>query len=142
MNKKYLILILVLAIITSCGSGTFENDSKTWSKVFNEDKPKNVEIINSRFWKSTHWTYEFEVFLEFKADKKIINKYFIKYDSLINPKKEDYHKLDNYFFDKPKWFQTKEYNDYEIWIANDKWKDTKLFIDKKTKIVYFHFSQT
>ena len=142
MKNKQLLIFFLSITIFNCSSGTFENDPNTWAKVFNQKKPGNVEILNSRFWKSAHWSYEYEVFIEFKASKEFIDDYFIKYDSLISPDEDNYHLLDDFFFDKPKWFQPKEYKDYQIWISNDKWNDTKLFINKNSGVVYFHHSQT
>lgn len=67
MSKYFKFCLLIFAFfLSSCGSGTFKDDPKTWNKVFGEGAPKEIQIINSQFWKSTHWSYEFDVFLELK----------------------------------------------------------------------------
>ncbi len=49
MKNKLFVLFITIISIFSCGSGTFENDPNTWNKVFGEDTPDEIEIINSRF---------------------------------------------------------------------------------------------
>ena len=78
---RLLLLMIISSSLSSCGyfnSGTWEDDPETWNKVFGEEVPSEVEIIHSRFWKSAHWSYEFEVFFRNKNKSFIFQKIFHK----------------------------------------------------------------
>lgn len=135
MNKQQSILIFISLLFLSCGSGTFENDPKTWGKVFNEDIPKEVEIINSKFWKSTHWSYEYELFMKFKSNNRFVKNYFI---DNFNLTKSQFSVSLN-MSEVPNWFPIKDLNNYDIWI--NKTNYMKLYIDKKSNLFYIHCLQ-
>nr|WP_321222153.1 hypothetical protein [uncultured Psychroserpens sp.] len=113
MIKKVHIIILVAITFFNCGAGTFENDPETWYKVFGEDPPEQIQVINTRFWKSAHWSYEFELYAEFKASHDIINSLLLeryRFKETTNPM------LDLGFADeKPKWFVSKDFEQYSIY---------------------------
>ena len=77
MRNRFILLFITSILLFNCGSGTFENDPEYWNKIFGEDIPKEIEVLNSKFWKSAHWTFEFELYAKLKADKNFIQEYFI-----------------------------------------------------------------
>lgn len=135
--KKCFFLTILFLLFNSCG-GTWENDNDTWEKTFGEEKPKEIELLNSYFWKSSHWTYEFEVFLEMKYNQKWLLKIINDYEM------EAYldFSLDEIGFvnEKPIWFTPKKEENYIIF-KSKKFEAVKIFIDKKTNVIYFIFCQ-
>lgn len=136
MIKKSIQFILLLLITCSCGSGTFENDPKSWNKVFGEDIPEEIEVRNSRFWKSMHWSYEFEFFAKIKSDKSFLKEYFIDHYELNKSKIHATLFLEEI----PNWFLSdKDYKDFEIWEGGP--NSITLFLDKKEDIAFIHILQ-
>ena len=122
-------------LFLACGSGTFEDDPKTWNKVFGEDIPKEINVIKSKFWKSTHWTYEYELFVKFECNSQFLDEYFIKRYNLS--KREVFATL--YFEDSPKWFIDNDREDYNVWVG--KINSMTMYIHKKSNLVYLHSLQ-
>lgn len=131
--KNRLLILLTTFLFLSCGSGTFENDPKSWNKVFGENIPEEIEIINSRFWKSMHWTYEFEFFCKLKSDQKFLNQYFIEHYNMKERKEKMVFHSDN----KPKWFIFNEEN-FKVW---EKEFQMTLYFNEKSNEAYLHCIQ-
>jgi len=133
MNKR---LIFIFLITFSCGSGTFKNDPETWNKVFGEDIPQEIEVVNSRFWKSGHWTYEFELFTKIKSNKKFITEYFIDHYKLEN--RDVYSTL--FLEDIPNWFMKNDISkDFDVWQGGP--NSITLYLHKQEDIAYIHIIQ-
>ncbi len=129
--------ILISLTLCSCG-GTWENDDSSWEKTFGEEKPEDIELINSYFWKSSHWTYEYEVCMEIKYNQKWLLKMIDEYDMEATT----IFSLDQIGFvnGKPSWFAPKTDEDYVL-LESNKLSEAKILIDKKTSILYFTFKQ-
>ncbi len=141
MNRIFFLIILS-ATLSSCGyfnSGIWEDDPETWNKVFGEDVPNEVEIIHSQFWKSAHWSYEFEVFFELKTSHSFFKSYFIN-NQHFEVKKVNYLEMgEHYFQEKPNWFLPKTIENYIIW-TNEQ-ENLKIFVDKKTYHIFYTYFQ-
>jgi len=129
MTKKIIIFILVIPFLFSCGSGTFENDPQTWNKVFGENIPKDVKVLNSRFWKSAHWSYEFELYIEYNATKEFNSKYLINRFNFNKTKTPMLNLM--YEEEKPSWFVPKEFDNYDIFESS--LNNMVLFLDKSSR---------
>lgn len=126
--------IVSLTALFSCG-GTWENNDDIWARTFNNEKPKEIELVNSKIWVSSHWTYEFQSFLEVKPNKKWFNEFEKEY-KLINS--SDFEILE--ITEKPSWFATKIKENYTI-KESDFFQDFKVLIDKDTKNIFITCSQ-
>lgn len=137
--KKIKIIIKALQILSltaffSCG-GTWENNDDIWARTFNEEKPEEIELVNSKIWVSSHWTYEFQSFLEIKSNEKWLNE-FEKEHKLINS--SDFEIIE--ITEKPSWFAPKTKDNYTI-KESDFFQDFKVLIDKDTKNIFITCSQ-
>ncbi|WP_460218005.1 hypothetical protein [Psychroserpens sp. MEBiC05023] len=137
MHKRLFLIYIVAMTSLSCGSGTFENDPDTWNKVFGEDPPKEIKIIDSRFWKSAHWSYEFELHVKFETSESFLNSYFIehyKFEITKDPK------LDlNFDDEKPEWFVPKSNENYDIYESSI--NNMVLFKEHNSNIIYLYALQ-
>ena len=135
MTKRLRVLPLVFLLLYGCGSGTFENDPETWNKVFGEDQPSEIEVLNSKFWKSGHWTYEFELHMAIKAPQQFIDTYFIERYNLIEVKNVN---LGNGNPNAPDWYLPEREN---ITKFKHRLKQIYLYQDKNSNITYLHIIQ-
>lgn len=134
MIKKQIIHLVFCLLIFSCGSGTFEDDPESWNKVFGEDTPNEIEITNSRFWKSAHWTYEFEYYCKFKSnDLEFLNEYFIKHYKMAKQNEKMSFHSDN----KPKWFIQNQ-DGFDVW---EKGFSMALYYNEESKVGYLYCIQ-
>ncbi|KQS53282.1 MAG: hypothetical protein JNM71_08340 [Flavobacterium lindanitolerans] len=126
--------ILSLAVLFSCG-GTWENDETVWKKTFNSEKPKEVTIVNSKIWVSSHWSYEFQSFMEVKSNKKLLDAFEKQYELEDS---QEFEVIE--ITEKPKWFTPKTEEHYIIKKSN-LYNDFRIFIDKQTKNLFITCSQ-
>jgi hypothetical protein len=135
---KLIFRLIFFAFLTTACGGTWENDDDSWEKTFGEEKPIDIELINSYFWKSSHWTYEYEVYMEIKYNQKwllkMINQYEMEATTIFSMNQIG---LVN---EKPSWFAPKTADDYVL-LESNKFKEAKILIDKKTSTLYFTFNQ-
>jgi len=143
--KQGLFLSLILTLVTGCSSGTWEDDTKNWERIYNQEKPDHINVIHSWYWRSGHWSYEYEFYIETDSSKQVLESFFSNGDLI---QYEDPNKVPTYSLypdDKPKWFVPKPLDKYEVWTGT--WNGKvfreyfKLFIDKETGHLYWCDSQ-
>src|SRR5688500_8435827 len=79
---KQLLTILLLLLLFSCSekiSSDAEECYRLWSGI---KPPKEINVVNGSYWQSAHFTKEYILFLEIKANDYWI-KQFIKENKLV-----------------------------------------------------------
>src|SRR5690348_13155130 len=114
-SGRGLLFAIVLLLITGCSSGTWEDDEDNWERIYNQEKPDHVKVVHSWYWRSPHWTYEFEFYLETEPNKQILEAYMSAGDlfQVKDPIQAPEYEL--YPSEKPKWFVPKSLDKYEVW---------------------------
>jgi hypothetical protein len=113
--SRLLLVLLGCVFLVGCHeSGTWKDDSKNWKRIFHASKPPDVTVIHSLFWRSPHFTYEFEYFLQIQKNDDFKKKlfYYNKLKQLATP--TELHDVAAFFEEKPSWFLPKPISDYEI----------------------------
>jgi hypothetical protein len=131
-----IVWIGLLLCLNGCGyfsSGTWEDDPNNWSRAFKSTKPDDVLVLHSKYWRSPHWTYEFQYFFEIERNDKFKKQLFTQ-NKLIQLEGEDAREAKSNFFDEsPKWFAPKTVDKYEVWVYEDRTgSNFRVFIDKET----------
>ena len=135
INK--VIILFTLLILSGCGyfkAGTWENDPQNWHRVYGFDPPDHVQIINSYYWRSAHFTLEFEFYFEIAPNNEVLET-FLSDESLRKVKPQN--EWIDFFQTKPEWFIPKDIKHYEVWIAKDSGDNFKLFVDKDTGHIFW-----
>jgi hypothetical protein len=141
MTKTTCILLLSqLLCLCGCGyfsSGTWEDDPNNWGRAFSSKKPDNVIILHSKYWRSPHWTYEFQYFFEIEQNDDLKKQLFTK-NKLVRLEGEAAKEaIDKFFGDSPKWFAPKTVENYEVWGYEDKVPNNfRFLVDKVTGNIY------
>lgn len=139
MKKALLILFLSLLIpLGGCGSsGTWDDAPENWTRAFRSKKPKDVNVIHSRYWRSPHWTYEFEYFFEIERNDKLNAQLFSQNRLKKIEGKEAEEAMSDFFGGKPKWFIPQEAAKHEIYVYEDEPQQRfRVFINKKSGTIY------
>lgn len=59
-------------LVVGCSAGTWENDSKNWSRAFHEDRPADgIEVVRSWYMRTPHFTAEFAWFFELRVTPEV-----------------------------------------------------------------------
>jgi len=130
MKFKHLILIFISLAIISCGkeSNDAEESFKMWLNL--REIPKEFEIMNGQFWKSTHFTYEYITFLHFKAPKTWVDEFIKLNDLKIATGKQPFPD------DAPDWFAP--YVGQKVYVQKGFTQGSMYFVNEKTGEVFFY----
>ena len=118
--------------IDPSAEGTWEDDSNNWIRTFGTLQPSSIEVIHSKYWRSAHWTKEFEYFFELKFSKEEL-------DSFLAELKEDSEKSVTSFTGKPEWFLKGEGSDYRAFSLGGSY--VRIFVNTKTGHLFIWDSQ-
>ena len=119
MNRVIHLLVVVVVLLAGCGyfkAGTWEDDPKNWERAFNSSRPHGVAVVHSKYWRSPHWSHEFEYFFEIVPTPELAEQLFIKNQLREIKGVEAVTAKSNFFGDKPPWFTPGEGTHYEVWV--------------------------
>ena len=134
---KRAVLFLALCLAGCHAAGTWEDDSKNFERILRVPQPKEVAVVHSRFWRSPHWSYEFEYFIQIQHNDDFRRRLF-EHNKLKTPNTDDEHKrITDFFQEKPKWFIPRPLEQYEVWILSDEpGSHFRIFIDRDTGDIF------
>ena len=130
------LLLLTLAFTTACGyvmSGNLEDYPKNWKRAFQSVKPPDVVVVHSKYWRSPHWTLEFEYFFEIAPNAALKTQLFTA-NKLRRVEGEEAERVRAKIFgDGPAWFAPKATSTYEVWVFDDEpERNFKVLVDKSS----------
>ena len=129
---RFLACVLLALSLAGCGyakSGTWDDDPGNWDRVFGEEKPDTVVLVHSRYWRSPHFTMEFEYFLQVAKNADFQTRLFEK-NKLV--RLEGDAATPPHFGERPAWFIPKSAKDYDVWKFEDRPQNFRLIIDRET----------
>ena len=103
-------------------------------RVFGADQPSDVKVVHSWYWRSPHFTYEFEYFFELSPNEAL-RKHIVGSGNIlkIDPSvSTDRDRAVRFFNSKPTWFLPKPIESYDIWGAKAAQENFRIFIDRST----------
>ena len=136
---KYIFLLFFTVILTSCMEINSENPKEIFELWTGNELPKEIKLVNGKYWQSAHWTKEYEVYAEIKStetwwnDFKNNNELNNFKSSLNNDIEEKFFKNKNEeIIKQPNWFKPEKNS--EIYIKGS----SEYFCNPKTKILFIH----
>jgi hypothetical protein len=140
MRRWCSVALFVLAVLVNAGcgyfmAGTWEDDPGNWSRALHSTKPPDVRVIHSKYWRSAHWTYEFEYFFEIAPNQKLKEQLF-RENKLRQLTGDQAGKVKN-FGTAPTWFAPKDVTEYEVWVfEGEPDHNFRVLIDKKSDVIF------
>jgi hypothetical protein len=128
-----LVLLGCVFLVGCHESGNWKDDAKNWKRIFHTPKPADVKITHSSFWRSPHFTYEFEYFLQIERNDAF-KKTLVENNKLKQLTTEtELRKAATFFGEKPAWFLPKAISSYDVWTyADESMTHFIIFIDRQT----------
>jgi hypothetical protein len=122
------VLVLVswmLLVLAGCG-GTWVDDDQNFKRVFGFDKPQNVIVLHSYYWKSSHWSTEYRYFIALRVPSQFVDG--LTHVRFMTSRTPD-ETMVNSCGDKPQWFLPGSLTSYEAWIPKSE-AGHRVFRDK------------
>ena len=136
---KYIFLLFFTALLTSCMEINSENPKEIFELWTGHQQPKEITLVNGKYWQSAHWTKEYEIYAEIKStetwwnDFKINNQLSDFKSSFNNEIQEKFYKNKNEeIIKQPNWFNPEKSS--EIFIKGS----SEFFWNSKTKTLFVH----
>jgi hypothetical protein len=118
-------------------AGTWEDDPKNWNRAFGEELPKEVKVIHSKYWRSDHFTVEFEYYFEVEATSRWRDMFLSKGKlQPVSPSTARSFRANHYSADIPSWFAPDPVDRYEVWDIAEYFGS--VWIDKTTGHIFFY----
>jgi hypothetical protein len=102
-------------LLVGCG-GEWINDKGNFKRVFGFDKPAAVRVEQSYYWKSPHWSSEYEYFIVLEAPPEFAQG--LTNSRLMTPAAPQIAASTGctYSNRKPAWFMPGSLQEYEAWV--------------------------
>jgi hypothetical protein len=119
----------------ACG-GAWEDDPSNWSRAFGSEKPANYVVSHSKYWRSAHWSYEFEYFFQVKANDTFKQELFTRNQLKQLPAADVAQAIRDTFGASPSWFCPKGADAYDAWVYKTPKRNFRVLIDKKSGDIF------
>lgn len=141
-TKFVTILSIVLWNVACHESGTWDDDSCNWNRIFGSSVPKDVKVLRSRVWRSPHWTFEYECYFRLAAGSKFVERFCAEHGLQRSNSTQGPHygaRQDNPM--RPDWFVSKESEAYDRWVCDSGDRVLTVHVDRETRDVYVYGEQ-
>ena len=132
------VLASCLLALSGCGylvGGTWEDDPGNWRRAFESEKAAPVVVVHSRYWRSPHWSTEYEYFFQVRDDRNVRNEIVERYDLERSP--ETGADLDGRAAGAPGWFCPAQPGRYDGWRPREQSAAFRMYVDRETGDLFF-----
>ncbi len=142
MRRSAARVLLGLSLIlgSACGyfqGGIWEDDPGNWSRAFGSEKPAAYVVAHSKYWRSTHWSYEFHYVFQIKANAEFKSELFARNKLRQLPATAVAGAIRNPFGDSPSWYCPKSFASYDAWVFQDQPESNfRILIDKESGDIF------
>lgn len=134
------LVALALLLSLSCGylqGGVWEDDDGNWQRAFGSERPATYVVPHSKYWRSTHWSYEFRYLFQVKANAIFRHELFARNKLRQLPSAGVADAIRNPFGDSPSWFCPKGAGSYDAWAYQDEPNSNfRVLIDKESGDIF------
>ncbi len=122
--------ILLVIILTSCGTTSTEKPEESYLHWTGQEPPKDMKVIKESYWKSGHWTREYIVYLKLQSTKSWRTEFILQNKLISDTSKWILPE------DAPKWFTPAAY--CIKWKAHDDFQGSRYLLDTLTGNFYVY----
>ena len=134
---SFIAAILLIGVGSGCG-GNFADHPRTYAWVFGTNAPAGVQVTRSAFWQSSHFTYEYSVFMQLTNASQWADTLRQSGQLVATNLPPDWRRPSLAGNVTPAWFMPKAPSHYEAWFhTNDFKRDLLLARDPETGLVFY-----
>lgn len=144
LSPTALLLVLVGISVSACGyasGGTWADDPGNFTRAWGVEKPDDVEVVRSWYWRSAHFTREEAYFFHLRAGDEFASR-FAAANGLVAGESVTGAQIAglSWSFDRPDWFAPERDRTYESW-RETPGDDRRVFRDPATGDVFVYACQ-
>ena len=131
---RVILLILAAVLLVGCHeSGAWKDDAQNWKRIFRVTKPDDITVTHSLFWRSPHFAYEYEYYIQVQKDADL-QKRLLTMNSMTEIVGDmELQRATAWSQQRLNWFAPKPIAQYHMWIySNLPNSDFRLLIDRET----------
>lgn len=134
MVPRLSMLCLLGLLLVGCHrSGTWLDAPGNWARAFASTPPPDVVVVHSSYWRSPHFTMEFEYFFQVRANAALRRQLFSANRLRALAGAERAAAFAHFFGAKPAWFLPGSPERYTVWVfAAEPGRHFRLFEDRQT----------
>jgi hypothetical protein len=143
MSLRIIFTIFAAVLLVGCHeSGTWKDDARNWKRIFRAAKPDDITVVHSWFWRSPHFTYEYEYYIQIQKHPHLQQRLLT-----MNPMKhltleKELQETAVWSQHRPVWFVPKAIAQYEVWVySNAPNSNFRLLIDRETGDLFLSDTQ-
>ena len=131
---RSLVAILAVVFLTGCHeSGTWKDDARNWKRIFREAKPDHITVVHSWFWRSPHFTYEYEYYLHVQKHADLQRRLLTLNSMIEIVGEKELRDATAWPGRRPDWFAPKPVAQYQVLMySNAPNSEFRLLIDRET----------
>jgi hypothetical protein len=140
---RVVFILIAAVLLAGCHeSGTWKDDARNWKRIFRAPKPEDITVVHSWFWRSPHFTYEYEYYIQIQKHAEVRRRLLT-----MNPMKQliqdtELHDAAVRSQRRPTWFAPKPIAQYEVWVySNQPTSGFRLLIDRETGDLFLSDTQ-
>jgi hypothetical protein len=141
-RRQVVSLLAVCLLVAACGyvpTGTWQADPANWKRSFGSVTPADVTIIHSEYWRSPHWSFEYQYFFEIAPNAKLRERLLTENKLRRATGDNALRVKQNIFGHAPEWFAPKAVGEYDVWVfENEPERNFKVLIDRKSGRMFLH----
>jgi hypothetical protein len=137
MTRLVFIAVLALTLV-GCG-GTYVDEKHNFERAFNFPRPKDVKVVHSVYWQSSHFTDEHCYFLELQpVEGSSILKTLTANQDIATFMEQQREIPPSLAVERPKWFAPKSRSAYEIWTSTNRFTTFGILRDMKDGRIFVY----
>jgi hypothetical protein len=123
-------MLLIVSCTAGCGyfaGGSWNDDSRNWTRAFDTSKPPDVVVVHSTYSRFPHWSYEYEYYFHIAANADLSRQILGK---------NRLARVDTAWarpLNAPEWFAPKGFQQYETWaFTGDPQRAFRVLVDRSS----------
>ena len=99
--KKIIVFVSLFFVFSSCNEIKTDDPTESYEMWVKSNSNEKINVLNGKYWQSSHWSLEYLLFLEVKNDNTWWSKFKKENDLIIDTSEFN---LEN-VYERPNWFK-------------------------------------
>ena len=137
---RAILIASAFLLATACGeSGTWVDDPRNLERAWGAETPRDVAVVHSWYWRSSHFTREEIYYFQLRADAGYAEA-FATANGLALHEPGDLNGF-RFMSPRPSWFAPKDPAAYKVWSTGTEHPSAVVMFDPATSEVFIHAAQ-